>query len=59
MEFVLIFITGPSRSKLGRKAREQFMTLASLALPITTVPSSTRIFKPSYGPAATKSLETD
>ena len=30
MEFVLIFITGPSQAKLGRKARQQLLMLASL-----------------------------
>ena len=30
MEFVLIFITGPSRTKLGRTALQQLLTLASL-----------------------------
>ena len=30
MEFVLIFITGPSCSKLGRTARQQLLTLALL-----------------------------
>ena len=32
MEFVLIFITGPSRAKLGRMARQQLLTLALLDL---------------------------
>ena len=32
MEFVLIFITGPSRAKLGRTAWQQLLTLASLVL---------------------------
>jgi hypothetical protein len=30
MEFVLIFITGPSQDKLGRPAAECLLTLASL-----------------------------
>ena len=30
MEFVLIFITGPSLAKLGTKAWQQLLTLASL-----------------------------
>ena len=30
MEFVLIFITGQNRAKLGRPAWEQLLTLASL-----------------------------
>ena len=33
-EFVLIFITGPSRAKLGRMAQQQLLTLASLVEPI-------------------------
>ena len=32
MEFVLIFITGPSRAKLGRTARQQLLTLATCLL---------------------------
>jgi hypothetical protein len=32
MEFVLIFITGQSRAKLGRTARQQLLTLALLLL---------------------------
>jgi hypothetical protein len=34
MEFVLIFITGPSRAKLGRTAWQQLLTLASLLIMI-------------------------
>jgi hypothetical protein len=30
MEFVLIFITGPSQGELGRMATEHLLTLASL-----------------------------
>ena len=30
MEFVFIFITGPSQAKLGRMARQQLLTLALL-----------------------------
>jgi hypothetical protein len=30
MEFVLIFITGPSQGKLGRTAAERLLTLALL-----------------------------
>ena len=33
MEFVLIFITGPSRAKLGRTSQQQLLTLASLLCP--------------------------
>ena len=34
MEFVLIFITGPSRGKLGRTVAEHLLTLASLFVTI-------------------------
>ena len=34
MEFVLIFITGPSRGKLGRMTAERLLTLAWLSLTI-------------------------
>ena len=30
MEFVLIFITGPSQGKLGKMTRQQLLTLVSL-----------------------------
>jgi hypothetical protein len=32
MEFVLIFISSPSKAKLGRTAKQQLLTLNSLPL---------------------------
>ena len=44
MEFVLIFITGPSRGKLGRAAAERLLTLASLLWPHCAQPNSEHAF---------------
>jgi hypothetical protein len=40
MEFVLIFIIGPSRSKLGRTLGSRLLTLASLTLSFQVRPAS-------------------
>ena len=58
MEFVLIFITGPSRAKSGRTARQKLLTLASLAPRIMpSVPKSSVRFYPLLFPLCTNTLQ--
>ena len=44
MEFVLIFITGPSQGKLGTEAAERLLTLALLLWPHCAQPNSKHAF---------------